>query len=157
LSGDNGWGEFQQSFYRSQGSLPYQWRRNGNLYKQGGGNVRGYSLIENSTSLLAPKIAAINIDITIPNPLETLYLPVIEDMNPVFFADYGAVWEKDMPAIKSFKKSFGIGIVWDAFFYLDYLFNLEQVRMDFPIWLSDVPNDEKNIALRWLIRFDFRY
>ncbi len=157
ISGDNGWGEFQQSFYRSQGSLPYPWRKNGNLYKWGGGNVRGYSLTNDFITLLAPKIAAINIDLLMPNPLESLYIPIIEDMNPVFFIDYGSVWHKEMPPIKSFKKSAGIGITMESPFYLDELFNLRQVRVDFPVWLSDVASNEKNTSFRWLIRFDFTY
>jgi len=157
LSGDNSWGEFQQSFYRSQGSLPYPWRRNGHLYKQGGGNIRGYSLVEDYLTLFAPKIAAFNIDILLPNPLETLYLPVIEDIEPAFFMDFGTVWNNKMPDFKLFRKSAGIAIAWNAFYYLDYWFNLNQVRIDFPLWLSDVKNGEKNVDFRWQIRFDFNY
>jgi len=157
LSGDNSWGEFQQSFYRSKGSLPYPWKRNGQLYKQGGGNVRGYSLLNPIGELYGSNISAFNLDISIPNPLSPLYLPIIEDMYPVLFADVGAIWENDIPSIKSFKKSFGVSVVWNSFYYIDYFFNLEKVRVDFPIWLSHVPDSDDNLEFRWLIRFDFRY
>ncbi|MCK5032139.1 MAG: hypothetical protein KAS18_00865, partial [Calditrichia bacterium] len=157
LTGDNSWGEFQQSFYRSKGSLPFPWRRTGHLYKQGGGNVRGYSLIKVNSELYASNIASFNIDISLPNPLDQFYIPVIEDIYPVVFSDIGAVWEKDIPSIKSFKKSFGFSLVWNSYYYVDYLFNLEKVRVDFPIWLSHVPSNTDNLEFRWLIRFDFRY
>ena len=157
LTGDNSWGEFQQSFYRSKGSLPFSWRRTGHLYKQGGGNVRGYSLIKVNSELYASNIASFNIDISLPNPLDQFYIPVIEDIYPVVFSDIGAVWEKDIPSIKSFKKSFGFSLVWNSYYYVDYLFNLEKVRVDFPIWLSHVPSNTDNLEFRWLIRFDFRY
>jgi hypothetical protein len=156
LSGANSWGEFQQSFYRSKGSLPYPWRRNGHLYKKGGGNVRGYTLYDNN-NILGRRIMAFNLDITMANPLELLYIPVIEDMKPVFFTDIGEVWDKTMPTLRTFKKSIGFSIIWDSEYHLDYLFNLERVQLDFPLWLSDVSKNEKNIEFRWLIRFDFRY
>ncbi len=156
LSSDNGWGEFQQSFYRSKGSLPYQWKRKGHLYKQGGGNVRGYSLFHKE-NIYASNISSFNIDISIPNPLYQSYILILEDIYPVMFADIGAVWENEIPSVKSFYKSFGISLVWNSFYYIDYIFNLEKVRVDFPIWLSHVPDSDKNLEFRWLVRFDFRY
>jgi aminopeptidase N len=157
LSGDNSWGEFQQSFYRSKGSLPYPWKRTGHLYKQGSGNVRGYSLRHTNKELYASNIAAFNIDISLPNPLEQFYIPVIEDVYPAVFSDIGMVWEKDFPSFKSYKKSIGFSLVWNSYYFVDYVFNLEKIRFDFPIWLSHVPSTEKNLEFRWLIRFDFRY
>jgi len=78
-------------------------------------------------------------------------------MYPVIFADVGTIWENDVPSLKSFKKSFGASVVWNSYYYIDYFFNLEKVRVDFPIWLSHVPNSKDNLEFRWLIRFDFRY
>lgn len=157
LTGDNSWGEFQQSFYRSKGSLPYPWRKKGHLYKQGGGNVRGYSLIKNDFALNAQNISSFNVDISLPNPLDQSYIPIIEDIYPVIFMDIGAVWDTDVPSFKSFRKSFGMSMVWNSFYYIDYIFNLEKIRVDFPIWLSHVPISDDNLELRWLIRFDFKY
>lgn len=157
LSGDNGWGEFQQSFYCSKGSLPFPWKREGHLYKQGGGNIRGYSLINPENELISSNVASINIDISLPNPLNQFYIPIVDDIYPVMFTDIGTIWNSNFPSAKSFKKSFGGSLVWNSHYYLDYLFNLEKVRIDFPIWLSDVPDSKKNLEFRWLIRFDFRY
>ena len=155
LSGDNSWGEFQEPFYRSKGTLPYSWREQGHLYKAGGGNVRGYAIAAEVSELYGSKIAAVNFDLKMPNPLGNLYLPVIQNISPFVFTDFGSVWNTTIPKVAEFKTACGLSISWDAVALLDYIFNLKRIRFDFPLWLSKVPSGEKNLKFRWQIRFDF--
>jgi hypothetical protein len=148
LAGDNSWEEFQQPFYRSRGSLPYPWKRAGNLYKQGGGNVRGASFSPIITGL---NIAAVNVDLRLPTPWRSWAFPVIPAIDPYLFIDAGQVWNKTVPGIDDFKRSFGIGLNWVAWGWLDYFFRLKQVRFEVPVLVSHLPQDK----FRWLIRFDF--
>ena len=152
LSGDNGWGEFQEPLYRSKGTFPNPWRKNGNLYKNGGGNIRGYPLIEEPLNLLGSRILSLNIDVKMPTPLATGNIPVIRDVSPYLFADFGNVWNHAMPKLGEFKFSTGFSLEWAAYSIFDYLFNLKSVRFDFPIFLNKTSTQ---LRFRWQIRFDF--
>jgi hypothetical protein len=118
------------------------------------GEVMGFS---DSVFYFYGGLAAFNIEISVPNPFHEINLPIMNDIYPVIFTDIGSVWESDIPSYNSFKKSFGISFKWFSYYYLDYFFNLEKIQFDLPIWLSHVPNNQKNLEFRWLIRFDFRY
>jgi hypothetical protein len=155
LSGDNSRGEFANDFYRSRGSLPWPWRRNGNLYKAGGGNVRGYSLFRKPEALLGTRILAVNLDLKLPGPLRALDWPILRDIYPGVFFDYGKVWDRSWPEISEFDAGAGVALTWEVWDWLDYFFNMRSVRVDFPVWLNHVPAGEKPFDLRWLIRFDF--
>jgi len=155
LSGDNSVGEFAEPFYRSRGTFPYPWRRAGNLYKYGNGNVRGYSLTETGAQQFGPVILALNFDLNTPNPLDAFHLPLLKDMTPAVFFDYGSVWNKNMPKFADFKASAGVSLIWDAFDFLDYAFDLKKIRFDFPLWLNHPGQTQDRIQWRWLIRFDF--
>jgi hypothetical protein len=148
LAGDNSMGAFQQPFYRSRGSLPCAWQRSGNLYKQGGGNVRGTSF---STSSLDLNIAAFNIDLRLPAPWRAWTMPLIPAIDPYLFADAGQVWDNKVPKIADFRRSFGLGFNWLVWDWLDYFFNLKEIHFEIPLLVSQLPNDK----FRWLIRFDF--
>jgi len=155
LSGDNSWGEFGNDFYRAKGSLPWPWRRNGNLYKTGGGNIRGYSLSRDPADQLGMRILAVNLDIKLPNPLGELNWPVIRDIYPGLFVDYGKVWDRSWPKIEDFDASAGLGLTWEVWDWLDYFFNMKAIRFDFPVWINHAPAGERSFDFRWLIRFDF--
>jgi aminopeptidase N len=155
LSGANSVSEFESPFYRSRGSLPYPWRREGHLYKSGGGNVRGYSLADVSAKLLARNILAANFDIAVPNPIYSLYIPIISDIVPSLFIDYGAVWNHTLPKLSKFKASAGFNLKWETFSFLDYAFNLSSIQVDIPLWLNSPGVNQKRTKFRWLIRFDF--
>ena len=155
LTGENSWGEFDNDFYRAKGSLPWPWRRKGNLYKAGGGNIRGYSLIRDLDELLGIKILALNIDLKLPSPLRELYWPLIRDMYPGVFIDFGKVWDRSWPDLKDFDVSAGLAITWEVWDWLEYFFNMRSLRLDFPLWMNHVPPGAAQTDFRWLIRLDF--
>jgi hypothetical protein len=156
LSGENGWGEFNDPFYMSKGTLYYPWKREGHLYKYGGGNVRGYSLVTEPLSLFADKIIAFNLDIKMPNPLERLFIPFIEDITPYLFFDTGSIWDKNSWKSIKFKQSCGFSLSWRSFSWLEYIINLNNITFDFPLWLSETAENKEKLDFRWLVRFDFQ-
>jgi len=155
LAGDNGWGEFNESFYRSKGSLPYAWRRNGHLYKAGGGNVRGSSITGKTEPILGKKIAAINLDVLIPNPLRFTYVYLLRDLELNAFLDVGSVWDRTIPGIEQLQKTAGIGLVWPANRWMDFLFGLKNIRFDLPFWIGNTGSGVKHTRFRWLVSFNF--
>ncbi len=155
LSGANGWDEFNEPFYRSKGSLPYPWRKNGHLFKAGGGNVRGASLSGSPTPILDNKIIAGNLDIVIPNPLRYSSLFMLRDLTTYVFADIGSVWSGSMPALGQFQKSAGFGLQLPMGKWADFLFNLKSIGMDFPLWIGNLAVNKDHQKFRWLINFNF--
>jgi aminopeptidase N len=155
LGGDNGWEELNEPFYRSKGALPYSWRRNGHLYKAGGGNVRGSSLVGSPTLNADTKIIAGNLDLMIPNPLRHAALPLLRNLSTYVFADIGVVWSESFPGLSQFQKTAGVSLTLPAGQLLDFLFNLKQIRMDFPVWIGNTKDPEASVAYRWLITFSF--
>ena len=78
-----------------------------------------------------------------------------EDDNADLFIDYGKVWNRSWPKIKDFNASAGVGLTWQVWDWLDYFFNMQAIRLDFPVWMNQLPAGEQTLDLRWLIRFDF--
>ncbi len=155
LSGDNSWGEFQQIFYRSRGSLPWPWKRNGNLYKSGGPNVRGYSLSGYQSSQYGRHALALNLDLKTGNPLYNFLPYYLRTIYPYFFLDIGHVWNDHKVQFSSFKSSLGVSLSWDSADIFDYVLSLKRIRIDFPVWLSNPADGQDQFEYRWLIRFDF--
>jgi hypothetical protein len=156
LSGANGWEEFDEPFYRSKGSLPFPWRKNGHLFKAGGGDVRGASLSGMPTPILDNKIIAGNLDLVIPNPIRFTNLFVLRDLTTYIFADIGSVWSGSIPALNQFQKSAGFGLMLPMGKWADFLFNLKSIRMDFPLWIGNIDADQDQLKFRWLINLNFK-
>ncbi len=155
LAGANGWSEFFYEFYRARGALPWPWKREGHLYLQGGGNVRGTALADARGQSTGNRILAFNGDVQIPNPLADLFIPILQDIRTGVFADAGMVWDVRFPGIDEFRKSAGISLTYDRFSYLDYIFNLKAIRLELPLWLDKVRSGSENFDFRWLVSLQF--
>ena len=156
LNGSNGWDMFNNDWYRAKGTLPYPWYRNGHLYMDHGAQVRAYGLYPNDTNLIGKKTLAFSSDLNLPNPLSVSPLLIIRDIKPSIFFDMGYVWDTTFPEFRDFRKDAGISLTWDRFpAVLNYLTAIEKVQFDFPLFMSHVPEGEKNWDARWLVRFDF--
>ncbi len=155
LSGSNGWQEFQDPYYRSKGSLPYPWRRNGHLYRDSGALVRGYSLYPSDTPQLGDKTLISSVDYYFPNPLNIFRIPVLRDLQPSVFADIGQIWDDAFPGYSDFRKSAGFSLSFERLDDLRMIFKINKIQADFPIWMSHVPDNEEHFAARWLINFEF--
>jgi hypothetical protein len=110
LGGDNSWGEFEQIFYRARGSLPWPWKRNGNLYKSGGAEVKGYSLYGAGSIITGRNALALNLDLKLGNPAENILPYYLRLIHPHVWTDGGHVWDGNIPAFKNFKASAGISL-----------------------------------------------
>ncbi|MGD9899519.1 MAG: M1 family aminopeptidase [Calditrichaceae bacterium] len=155
LSGSNGWQEFQDPYYRSKGSLPYPWRRNGHLYRDNGALVRGYSLYLSDTPQLGDNALISSVDYYFPNPISLFRIPVLRDLETAVFADIGQVWSESLPGYDDFRKSAGFSLLFDRLKDLKMIFKIKKIQADFPLWMSHVPGNDEHFAGRWLINFEF--
>lgn len=156
LNSANGWILFNNPWYRAKGSLPYPWYRNGYLYMDQGAQVRGYGLFPEETNLLGKKTLMFSGDLTLPNPLGTTPIIFIRDIIPSVFFDIGYVWNTKFPEYNDFRNNAGFSLSWDGFpSALYYLTSIEKVQFDFPVFMSHLPDGEKRLDFRWLVRFEF--
>lgn len=155
IAGDNGWGEFENIFYRSRGSLPWPWKRNGNLYKSGGPDIKGYGLVQTDAEQYGKNALAINLDLRTGNPLNSVLPYLLSNIYPHIFLDAGQVWQGSMPELKKIRASAGISLTWESTDILDYIINLNSIRLDFPVWLNDPGTGQERLDFRWLVRLDF--
>jgi hypothetical protein len=153
LSGAGSIPQFGNDFYRSRGGLPHPWRRQGHLYMQGDGNVRGYLLPESDVNVWGKEVVAVNFDLSLPNPVYDF--PFIENLTLYLFADAGAAWKVTAPKLNNIPVSAGFSLSWRAMSELGYLFSLNSVRFDFPVYMNRVRSGYEPVELRWLVRFEF--
>ncbi len=155
LSGLNGWQILNEPFYRSRGIMHYTLFRKGYFYATDGAQVRGYGLYPDDTPLYGEKTLILTSELLMPNPLEFTPIPLIRNLKPRAFLDIGQVWDHNFPAYRNFRKSAGFSFVYDAFYWINFLIPIENVRFDFPVWMSHVPEGAKHNAWRWLISAKF--
>jgi len=139
---------FQNSWYRSKGTLPSQWHANAHLQSGGGGNLRGYL----DQNVGGKRIVAANLQLNIYNPFRLIKFPrffnFIQWIQPCLFYDIGDVmhgnWNLDL------KSDAGLGLNWKLPFIPP---RLEPViiRFEFPVFVSHpIPGEEK-FKFRWLM------
>ncbi|RQV98905.1 MAG: hypothetical protein EH225_12380 [Calditrichaeota bacterium] len=140
-------------YLRSKGILPDEWWKNGNIFEQGGGNLRSlaYSL-EPAKSHLVNGFASI----TLGNPLNLsyTYIPYLSDIELSAFTS----WTLSSDNWRKHTDMFGEAGFIVSLMRLPFLFNyidIRAVHFDFPIWVNN-KIDSENIDLRWAIRFDIR-
>ena len=156
LNGANGRAMFNSPWYRAKGSLPYPWHRNGHIYMNQGAQVRGFGLYHDDTNISGKKTLMFSGDLTLPNPLSVSPIILVRDIVPSLFFDMGYVWNIKFPENRDWRNSAGFSLAWDRFpSVLNYLTSIEQMQVEFPIWMSHLPNGEKHWDFRWLVRFDF--
>jgi aminopeptidase N len=155
LRGADGWTQFNNQYYRSKGTLPIPWQRNGNLYLDDGAKVRGYSLYGDDIQTSGKQIAVISFDLRIPNPFYVFDVPILGNIIPYFFYDAGNVWNGSAPSITDTKQSFGFSLGWDYFPVLDRIMDINKIQFDFPLWINKPPKGVEKGSFRWLVRFDF--
>jgi hypothetical protein len=95
-------------------------------------------------------------DLTLPNPLGITPIIFIRDITPSIFFDIGYVWNATFPDIRDYRNNAGMSLAWDRFpTVLNYLTSIDKVQFDFPVFMSHLPDGEKRLDFRWLVRFDF--
>lgn len=142
--------EFEEIWYRSRGSLPNRWRRDGHLHLGGGGNLRGYL----NRNIAGNRIVAANLEMNFPNPLMP-FLRKIPKLGKILgspetyaFTDIGDVRPDDWNW--KIKADAGLGVNWNLSFVPPKLGNYS-LRADFPLFVSDPPDKEDNFRFRWLV------
>lgn len=154
LAGANGITEAQDIYYRAPGTFPLAWRRNGHLYKSDFAGVRGISLI--SKNNINDHILAASIDLNFPNIFSYASLSFLELFDNSLFLDAGSIWYNDFPEVNEFAKSAGVSIAINNFRNFYYIFGLEEIKLDFPLWIDggSLPDIKKDVS-PWLISFEF--
>lgn len=154
--------EFDSPIYRSIGIISRNARINRSI-PNGGGYMRGYY----NQNIYGDLISTINTEINFGRTLKIIPLvgPVIVAFNPTFFFDAGNVWSN----IKQFSFSrfltdygFSLSIapkisvsgqdIFGQFSPLKKL-GIEELRFDFPLYVSHPIDGEKKFQFRWLIGF----
>jgi len=154
--------EFELPLYRSYGILSRNFRQNHSV-PNGGGFMRGYFKNNLSDDL----ITVLNTEINFGKTFSYLGLigKIIGFFNPSFFFDYGNVWanEKEIN-FNAFKYDWGFSFslipeldtrIEQALSRFNPLGSLgiQDVRFDFPLYVSHPPAGEKKFEFRWLIGF----
>ncbi|MGB9665192.1 MAG: M1 family aminopeptidase, partial [Ignavibacteria bacterium] len=154
--------EFDLPLYRTTGIIGRNFRQNHSI-PNGGGFMRGYFKNNLSDDLITVLNAQINFGKTFTY-LGTIG-KVIGFFNPSFFFDYGNVWanEKEIN-FKAFKYDWGISLSLIPEFdtQVERALNqinpfaglgIQDVRFDFPLYVSHPPAGENKFKFRWLISF----
>ncbi|KAA3617540.1 MAG: hypothetical protein D8M58_01740 [Calditrichaeota bacterium] len=155
LAGANAVKEFDNDFYRSKGSLPVSWKRNGHLFLDDFAKVRGVSLFRKYSSLDNNVLAA-SLDLKFPNIFNYINLPDLDLFDNSVFADVGTVWQGKMPQFDKFVKSGGFSVAINNFGMLRQVVGLEEIKLDFPLWVGQTQDINEGFEFRWLISFDFQ-
>ena len=143
---------FSNDYYRSKGSLPVQWQRDGNLYLKNIAQVRG--VLTERFNVFNNNLLVGSLELMFPNPVEYYNIPFVSDFNPYIFGDIGAAWNKEKPRFDNYVKSGGFGINYRTGFVLSRIFGLERIDLEFPIWLGTDLNKIKAQG-RWTLFLQF--
>jgi len=154
LAGANGVAEFQDEYYRARGTLPVSWRRNGHLYKNEFASVRGVSLI--SDNYINNNIWAASINFSFPNIFTYADISFLDFFDNAIFFDAGTVWTGKVRPINKAAKSAGVSIAFHNFYDLNYIFGLEKINFDFPLWIEQPGSMKNKDEFHWLISFEFK-
>lgn len=154
--------EFDLPLYRSYGIISRNFRQNHSI-PNGGGFMRGYFKNNLSDDLITVLNTEINLGKTF-SYLGTVGR-VIGFLNPSIFFDYGNVWanEKEFN-FNAFKYDWGFSFslipeldprTQQALrrFNLIEGWGINDIRFDFPLYVSHPPVGEKKFQFRWLIGF----
>lgn len=154
--------EFDLPFYRTYGFISRNFRQNHSV-PNGGGFMRGYYKNNLSDDL----ITVLNTEINFGKTFSYLgtFGKIISLLNPSFFFDYGNVWANQMEFnFKAFKYDWGLSFslipqlepaVEQALNRINPFSRtgIQDVRFDFPLYVSHPPAGENKFQFRWLIGF----
>ncbi len=143
-------------FYRAKGTLPYSLFMEGHIYQPGGGNIWAANQIPVEGATVGNRLLAFSAELSLWNPLYYwIYkLPVVRRLDFHLFTHWSQLWEKQ-PSVQNFIGEAGISIAYsDIPFVLRY-FRLDEVRVDFPIWVNRPAAGHRPVEFRWGIQFKF--
>jgi aminopeptidase N len=158
LAGGNGIMEFGQAYYRARGSLPYSWRKKGHLVMHSNAKVRGATLYKvASPAVLNNNIIVSSIEFDFPNLFYLMNISLLDFFENSLFYDSGVVWSRGTPpSYRQYLKSAGISLMYNNFYSLSYIFGIDNIKLDFPLWVGESFNED-GFDFRWIISFDFDF
>lgn len=151
--GGNSYDFLQNPYLRAKGIIPQQWWKDGNVFNEGGGELRS---LANQWEPGGDYFLSGYFSMTLGNPmsLSHTYLPYLSDL---LLSTYTS-WATSAGKWGNFSKYFGeLGLTL-SFTRLPFLinyFDLDQIHFDFPIWVNRNIS-ETNLKFRWVIRLDIR-
>ena len=147
--------EYTNPLYRSAGTLPQRWRREGHVLLSGGANLRGYGPQNRSGT----RAAAASLTLGHRKPLDLLVraLPVVssfvQPQQAYFFADAGDVWTEETRF--RLEADAGVGLALGLGFVPPRL-GRWTLHLDFPAYVRRPVAGEKSVAFRWVVRVETR-
>ncbi len=144
---------YKNPYLRTPGILPVRWWSGGNVFQEGGGNLRslagdwtpaGQNLINGFLSL------------TLGNPINLTYtyIPYISDVIVAGYTSWSSA-HQTWGGFSEFRGEAGFSISFTRVPFIFNYFDIEQVHLDFPVWVSD-NIDSRGLSARWVIRIDSR-
>lgn len=158
LLGKTAYAQFSNPLYRSFGSMPVKWQREGNMYYPDVAQVRGLGLKEfrskyNFSNM--NRVVALSTDLNVPTLLDLInFYPPFYLQNALFF-DAGLGWDTEFSNKAPVYKSAGVSLIITDLGVLEQLFSLNKIQMDFPILVGKSGAEFKEPKLRWLLYIGF--
>jgi len=139
--------------FRSKGTLPDRWKRDGHLFKPGGAGLNGYGRLEASgTRMLSLKITNDLPRAELPIEVPCLSGQMSRVTSEAYFAG-GFVWDDTIDAgFDDFLWEAGLHFEYQVP-YLDLFMSENKLSLYIPIWLSDPHSGDESLKWRWLFSF----
>ncbi len=156
LAQANAYQMFANPFYRAKGTLPYELVTRGHVYQPGGGNIWASLQTPVQSATAGNRLLAFSAEFSLWNPLYywSYRIPVIRRLDFHLFTHWAQLWEK-RPALQQFIGEAGVSISYANLpLFLRY-FHLDEIRLDFPIWLNRPMAGYRQIDFRWGIQLKF--
>ena len=141
---------FANPYFRSRGTLPVQWERNGWVYVPGGGDI--HSLLQNAEkrNLSGRALVAVGAALPVGYPFRWMgvKVPVLNNIQLDLFGRWAqigqAIFKKEASAMEA-----GVRFRYRRLpIWLRY-FHLSGVVLELPLWSTAVPTGEPQWAFRW--------
>ncbi len=153
----NAYQMFAHPYYRARGTIPWRLFQKGHTYMPGGGNI--WSSLQTPVNAPASgrRLLAVSAELALWNPLYYWIprLPVIRDMNFYLFTHWAQLW-RSTPRWADFVGEAGVSVSYTRLpLWLTY-FHLDEIRVDFPIWLNKPAGNNPQVAFRWGVQLGFK-
>ena len=145
---------FDNPYYRSLDNLSRNWDEPARIYMADGAAVRGSQFISGAFNISGRNALQLSADLEFPNPLSGLPIPVVERLSTRLFADGGLLWDGRPRADRAVYAA-GFSLGYRLPYMLTRLSGLDDIRVEFPLWVYAREMGEKSLAFRWLLNLSF--
>lgn len=148
--------EQANGFFRAASDINSEADKNMSLSLEGGADVRGYNA--GSFDLTGTQMAGVSYDVTLPNPVASLW-SLLASLTPGAFADAGWVGNEWSNLLRDLRTDAGIKINVNILSWLPYQLRgvaeeydpIPTVAFDIPLYENHPADGKPNFAWRWAV------